>query len=364
MNKKVHKNTKTLELLYSKKDFQKFGLKSNKFKISALFKKNVDEKSRIIKGYASTTDRDRVDDEITLGALKKAKGQLLEKGSNTVFFNHDKSKPIGKVLSTELDEKGLIVKVFISKASDVNDIWLKIKEGILSSFSIGGRFKKVQVERDEKGEIISFKILELELYEVSVVGIPANSKANIFEVIEKSFGISKKGKRMKKKIQKNKDSKLVEQKNIKKKLTRLTVKRLIKKSNTEMLGLIGSVVESMKSLNNEIKVLNGKLRKQKIAKKSKENDVLKNLMSELGDIKKSIRVKASKKGFVGNKEKHNSKKKVTKVFGDIDNPEAVRFAKQAMSDMNIYNNLSTRHKEQVKNCYMGILHRQLMSTAK
>ena len=44
-----------------------------------------------------------------------------------------------------------------------------------------------QIERDKDGNVTSFRVLELELMEVSVVGIPMNAQASIFEVVEKSF---------------------------------------------------------------------------------------------------------------------------------------------------------------------------------
>lgn len=158
------------------------------------FTKDESNKKRVLKGYAATTGKDRGDDDITIEALKKCKDDLLKAGSNTVFFNHNRNQPIGKVIATEIDAKGLIVHIEISKAKDCDDHWTKIQEKVLKSLSIGGRYKKVEVVRDDKGHVESFKILEMELYEVSVVGIPMNAKASILEAIEKGFKLKGKGK--------------------------------------------------------------------------------------------------------------------------------------------------------------------------
>ncbi len=192
MKIKVKKTTNVVEFLETYKDFKNNNLKRN-FKIEGIgfkhsIKKSADgSKRRMISGYAATIDKDRTDDIITLEALQKSKDDLLQPGAQTVFYNHDRSMPIGKTIATRIDSKGLIVDIEISKAKDVEDTWIKIKEGVLNSLSIGGRFKKVQIERDAQERIVAFKILELELFENSVVGIPMNPKASIFSVAEKSF---------------------------------------------------------------------------------------------------------------------------------------------------------------------------------
>lgn len=185
---KVKSTTDTIEFLEKKEDFQKYNIKRD-FRFGQKFKvKSIGTgKDLYIKGYASTVDKDRVDDIVTHEAIQKSKDDLVRDGSSTVFFNHNKNFPIGVVTATNVDEKGLIVNIKISNAEDVKDIRTKIKEKVLKSLSIGGRFKKVQVERDDEGQVTGYKVLEMELMEVSVVGVPANSKASIFSVVEKSF---------------------------------------------------------------------------------------------------------------------------------------------------------------------------------
>jgi len=164
---------------------------------------DVDAKARTIKGWASTSDKDRVDDVIVPDALKGAAKDLTKRGSKTVFYNHDTDIPIGMVVKSEYKTKGaggagIFVEIKISKASDVDDYWTKIKEGVLNSFSIRLRPKKVEVIRDEEtGRILEYRILKMNLLEVSVVGIPCNEECSIEEVLEKSF--SKRSDKMNKK---------------------------------------------------------------------------------------------------------------------------------------------------------------------
>jgi len=158
------------------------------FKTLTFFQKAVETESDngrflgYIEGYASTTDIDRDNEMISESALQKAAQHLLENSS--VFFNHAHSDlPIGVVLASKyVAGKGLYVKVGISKNHP--QIWQAIEEGSLKSFSVAGRFtdwEEVEIVREGKKHQI-FKINDLELWEVSVVGIPANPQAQ--------FGIS------------------------------------------------------------------------------------------------------------------------------------------------------------------------------
>ena len=141
------------------------------------FTKSVKDTSeeRIITGYASTTDQDRQGEVVTLEAMKKAVNALLSTNS-TVFYEHKhEQNPVGRILEAKVDEKGLWIKVLIS--STANEIWTLIKEGILNKFSIGGKVKNYYKKFDKSlGKDITY-ITEMELYEVSVVGLPANASA-------------------------------------------------------------------------------------------------------------------------------------------------------------------------------------------
>ena len=150
------------------------------------------ETGRTIKGFAGTIEKDRADDIIPTETWINARKDLLQPGSSTMFLNHNTNMPIGIVSSTAIDRnKGLFFEGFISKANDVNDIWTKAEEGILNSFSVRLRPKKVEVTEDKDGRIVAFVIKEMDLVEVSLVGVPANTGASVTEVISKSFDNAK-----------------------------------------------------------------------------------------------------------------------------------------------------------------------------
>ena len=216
--KKINPNTASVDYIYDKEEFEDIGVEQNfKFemgfnRISNIVNKRENTKRRIIKGHASTNDKDRADDIITMDALIKAKGDLLKQGSRTIFFNHDRSKPIGKVISTHVDDIGLLVKIVLSK--EENEIWNKVKEGIINKFSIKGR----AADSEEVIGLNNKKILQLnnlELFEVSLVSVPANVEAKTISwyIMKSLKNMTKKKKKEEIKAKKTKSEEDVEDEN-------------------------------------------------------------------------------------------------------------------------------------------------------
>jgi len=160
------------------------------------------DKGFYVVGYAATTDLDRQGDIILKEALEKAADKLKTINS-TVFYNHqyDLDNAVGKVIDATVDDKGLLVKIYVSQLA--KDLRVKIQEGIISKFSIGGKLvDAVEIPIDEaikngylseniKKERPNLKfvlvIKEMELYEVSFVGIPANAQAQVLESFSKAL---------------------------------------------------------------------------------------------------------------------------------------------------------------------------------
>ena len=150
------------------------------FNLTSTFKsvQEADDGSVDIKGYASTNDTDRAGDVIRKEAWEK--GGLDNFGSNPIIlFNHDYNRPIGRATSLETDEKGLKITANLSKsAGDVTNL---VKEGILRAFSVGFRVKDADYMEEGDGYLIK----DAELFEVSVVSVPANQAATFS--VAKSF---------------------------------------------------------------------------------------------------------------------------------------------------------------------------------
>ena len=131
-----------------------------------------------IAGYASTNAMDRSADRILATAWTK--GGLKNFQNNPILlFNHNYDKPIGKVVELYTDNTGLKIKGIISKSA--GDVYNLVKEGVLSTFSVGFLIKDADYDKAVDGLIVK----DAELLEVSVVSIPCNQDATFS--VAKSF---------------------------------------------------------------------------------------------------------------------------------------------------------------------------------
>lgn len=149
------------------------------FKLDSSIKamEETDVELKIV-GYASTNALDRSSDKILSSAWTK--GGLRNFQSNPILlFNHDYNKPIGKVVEINTDGKGLMIKGVISKSA--GDVYNLVKEGVLTTFSVGFLIKDADYDKSADGLIVK----DAELLEVSVVSVPCNQDATFS--VAKSF---------------------------------------------------------------------------------------------------------------------------------------------------------------------------------
>lgn len=140
----------------------------------------IDEEQRIVTGIATTEALDSQGDIVDYDASKKAfsewKGNIREM--------HD-PVAIGKAIDVQCDDKAKTVTVSakISESADGENAWIKVKEGVLSGFSIGGRVFEVAKDKAVEG---ANRVLDYALSELSLVDNPANPEAELLMV--KSVG--------------------------------------------------------------------------------------------------------------------------------------------------------------------------------
>lgn len=132
-----------------------------------------------IEGYASTTAIDRSADVILASAWTKSGGLNNFQRNPILLFNHNYDKPIGKVVDMGTDSKGLKINGVISKSA--GDVYNLVKEGVLSTFSVGFLIKDAEYDKQNDGLIVK----DAELLEISVVSVPCNQDATFS--VAKSF---------------------------------------------------------------------------------------------------------------------------------------------------------------------------------
>lgn len=123
---------------------------------------------RTISGYASTADVDRVGDVVVPEGMRAQLPIPLLSG-------HDQSQIIGAVTALKPDAKGVRIEArIVEGVARADEAWALIKQGALTSFSIG--FMGLKSEPIKGG---GRRWTEWELTEVSAVAVPANRSALI-----------------------------------------------------------------------------------------------------------------------------------------------------------------------------------------
>ena len=140
-----------------------------------LEKSGETSKSIKIRGMASTTDVDRAGD-IMDPSCWKGEGLANYSKNPIILFNHDYDRPIGQATNLSVKTDGLEIEAEISKTADIAPL---IESGVLKAFSVGFRIK----DADWLEETGGLHIKEVELYEISVVSVPANQTA-LFEAVK------------------------------------------------------------------------------------------------------------------------------------------------------------------------------------
>lgn len=158
------------------------------FELFIPFEKTVNEDGslKLFGGIASSTSVDKDNERMDKAVLNKIASDLRK--NSTVFFNHDlKGLGVGTVASSEVVNNSVRISVVPTKAEGMRDVITQIQEGVLKSFSIGGKIKDWEDQFDEKLGKKVRTIKDVDCYEVSVVGIPANGDASILSYMSKSF---------------------------------------------------------------------------------------------------------------------------------------------------------------------------------
>lgn len=142
--------------------------------------KSVDLEEGVISGYASVFGNvDSYGDIVAKGAFSKSIEKIEKTGKViSVFYGHNMEDPranIGRVIELREDGHGLFFKAQLDLSGGTYGrlVYEQLKDGRLDSLSFG--FSVIDGANTEAG----YELRELELYEISVVPIPANQEALI-----------------------------------------------------------------------------------------------------------------------------------------------------------------------------------------
>jgi uncharacterized protein len=128
-------------------------------------------------GYGSTFngEPDSYGDVIAPGAFADSLARHQERGTMPkLFWQHNRDEPVGKWLSAEEDDHGLLMRgrlnMGVQRGREAYEL---LKAGDIDGLSIGYRVKEFSVD----AETDIWTLLKVDLLEVSIVSIGANSDA-------------------------------------------------------------------------------------------------------------------------------------------------------------------------------------------
>ena len=148
------------------------------------------ERNYYVTGYISTDEIDRANEVVTREAMKSMVSQI--KAGNVKLdiehstFTGENDIPVGKIVDSGIDEKGVWVKCTLNKAhSRFNEYWKSIKNGFLDAFSIA--YKPLTVVREFVKGVEVTLLKSVELLNVAITGNPICRGAKMTESFYKSL---------------------------------------------------------------------------------------------------------------------------------------------------------------------------------
>ena len=143
--------------------------------------KSLDENGAFT-GYGSVFhNEDSYGDIVRPGAFEKSLEKWAGKGRlPPVLWQHDTRQPIGVFTKMQEDQHGLYVegRLLVDAIPQARAAHALLKEKVLGGMSIGYREIKTAWNREDSTQ----DLLELDLWEVSIVTFPANEAATVSNV--------------------------------------------------------------------------------------------------------------------------------------------------------------------------------------
>ena len=144
---------------------------------------------------ARSVDTESREAEFTLSserAIEDWPGQfiLLEHSDNAVvldrlnsagplLFNHDRDQHLGRVLSAEVKDKKLTVRVKFGSSRLASEKFQDVQDGILREVSVSAKIHDIELDKSVKGEGETYRATKWEPLEASLVTVPADITVGI-----------------------------------------------------------------------------------------------------------------------------------------------------------------------------------------
>lgn len=156
----------------------------HKYKEFTMRKSDGEKDAGTISGYFSTYDRipDSYGDVIAKGAFTETIKKREESGHPfPLCWNHDLDQIIGKVNSIEDTEKGPLMTASFFDTPLAQEKRALVQSGVVYQFSFAYDVLEAGPTELDEG-VKAWELKKLDLFEVSIVPIPANPRAEVTEI--------------------------------------------------------------------------------------------------------------------------------------------------------------------------------------
>jgi len=156
-----------------------------KFDRPAQFPKDeiLDDNERLARGWMTVEVKDKQGDIVAVDEIKRVLNIWMKRGATMMDIHSN--RPVGKGLKweeavhPESGKPGILLDYTIFSDYSIDDkVWNEIKEGKRQGLSIGGRAGKKEFKFDDFTGGVGNNLMDIELYEVSPVDVPANQYGN------------------------------------------------------------------------------------------------------------------------------------------------------------------------------------------
>lgn len=147
------------------------------------FKFELDDEGKTLQGYASVFNSESRDlggftEIVKPGAFTRT---IKENDDIRALFDHDWAHVIGRTKNTTLelreDNHGLFIKITPPDTQFGRDLLTQVREGYIDSMSFGFQVKEFSWEMRDGKDVRTLE--DVELFEVSVVSLPAYPSAEV-----------------------------------------------------------------------------------------------------------------------------------------------------------------------------------------
>lgn len=140
----------------------------------------VDEESRTVNlAFATDTPIEHWFGTLALSMTSKAMRSERLKGGMALLMDHNSRDQVGVVENFSLDKGVARADVRFDTDQRSTDIFNSVKNGVRRNVSVGFMVHEMHLESEKKGEKPVYRSDDWEPYEISIVAIPADTKAGV-----------------------------------------------------------------------------------------------------------------------------------------------------------------------------------------